>query len=139
MRKRVFFSGTIIAIILLLSSSSAFAHSLKISDAEAQLIKTEIKEGAPIKDVLEKHNITLGQIKKALAGAGFKQGKRTISHAQIVSLTTKLGLDVKQVQEEIESGKTFKEILKEQNITQEQLRDAFQGEMKSRWDKESRK
>ena len=122
MRKRVFITGGLLALFLLLSSSTAFAQSLKLSSEEIATIKTEINSGMPVKDVLKAHNISMDAIRSALGSTAFGKSKAKLSNTQIASVAAKLGLDPVVVQAEIDSGKTFHEILQNHNITPDQIR-----------------
>lgn len=123
MRKRAFVTGGMIALILILGSSTAFAANLQLNPSEIALIKSEISSGKPIKDVLDEHHITMGQIRNALGMALNKGGK--LSNTQIAMIATRLGLDASQIQSEIASGKTLIQVLKDHNITDAQLQTVF--------------
>lgn len=126
MRRQVFFTGTLIALMLLVASTTAFAQGLSITNEEARAIKTEIKEGKPVKEVLEKHNITMGQVRSALTQAGgFEHNGKKLTNTQIANLAETLNLDPELVQDEIEAGKSLQEILQANDITPEQVRDAM--------------
>lgn len=139
MRKQVFFTGTLLAIMFLLASTPAFAQGLKISNDEAQTIQTEIKSGTPIKEVLEKHNITMKQVRSALHRAGFQEGKHKLTNTQIATIASQLGLDAHQIQAEIESGKTLRQILIDHNITADQIRKVFDAHQKKNWSSKTKK
>ena len=129
MRKKVFLMGSLIALMLIFASSTAFAANLQLSADEAHSIKNEIASGRPIKDVLKEHNITMGQVRSALAGMkaeGF-HGKslHKLSNTQIATLAEKLGIDAGTLESEIDSGKNLPEILKDYGITREQLKETF--------------
>lgn len=132
MRKKVFFTGTLLVLMLVLAASTtAFAETLSISNDEARSIKSELKEGKPVKDVLERHNITMGQIRSALTqNGGFENGNRKLSNTQIAAIAVRLGLNPETVQAQIEAGKTLQEILKENNITQQQIKESVMSERK---------
>ena len=83
MRKRVFITGGLLALFLLLSSSTAFAQSLKLSSEEIATIKTEINSGMPVKDVLKAHNISMDAIRSALGSTAFGKSKAKLSNTQI--------------------------------------------------------
>lgn len=125
MRKKVFITGSLLALFLLISSSTAFAQSLQLSSDEVATIKTEIHSGKPIKDVLKDHNISMNQIRAALGSTGIGKHRTKLSNTQISTIATKLGLDAVEVQSEIDSGKSLQEILKAHNITQDQIRQVF--------------
>jgi hypothetical protein len=125
MRKRVFVTGGMIALLLILSSSTAFAANLQLNPNDIEIIKSEIASGKPIKDVLVEHQITMGQIREALGAVLDESGHHKLSNTQIATIATKLGLDVDQIQGEIADGKSLHEILQEHNITPEQMRAAF--------------
>ncbi len=125
MRKKVFITGSLLALFLLISSSTAFAQSLQLSSDEVATIKTEIHSGKPIKDVLKDHNISMHQIRTALGSTGIGKHRTKLSNTQISTIAAKLGLDATQVQAEIDAGKSLPEILKTHNITQDQIRQVF--------------
>jgi hypothetical protein len=125
MRKKVLITGGIIALFLLLSSSSAFAQSLKLSSEEISSIKSEISSGVPVRDVLKSHQLTMDQIRTALATTGFGKEHTKLTNTQIANIASKLGLDPLVIQSEINSGKTFQQIMKKHNITLSRLESAF--------------
>lgn len=125
MRKKVFITGGMIALFLILSSSTAFAANLQLNPNDIASIRSEIASGKPIKDVLEEHHITMRQIRGALGAVVDHNGHHKLSNTQIATIATKLGLDVDQVEDEIASGKSLHEILQAHNITQEQMKAAF--------------
>lgn len=129
MRKKVFITGGLIALMLILSSSTAFAQSLKLSSDEISTIKTEITAGKPIKDVLKDHNITMGQIKSALGDTQYAKEHFKLTNTQIAAIATKLGLDVSILQAEVDSGKNLPEILKAHNITLDQVKEVLGSEL----------
>lgn len=129
MRKKVFITGGLLALFLLLSSSTAFAQSLKLSSDEIATIKTEINSGKPVRDVLKAHHISMDAIRSALGSTGMGKHKAKLSNTQIASIATKLGLDPVAIQAEIDSGKTFQQILKTHNITPDQIRKVFTDEI----------
>lgn len=127
MRKRVFFVGAFIVIALLFASPVAFAEEVRLDRDEIMSMKKELQEGIPVKEVLEKHGITMGQIRSMLTkSGGFEHAGKKLTNTQIASIATTLGLDVDSVQADVESGKTLQEILQDNSITQDQMRDAFQ-------------
>ena len=125
MRKKVFITGGMIALFLILSSSTAFAANLQLNPNDIANIRSEIASGKPIKDVLVEHQITMGQIREALGSVLDEQGHHKLSNTQIATIATKLGLDVDEVQAEITDGKSLHEILKDHNISREQIKAAF--------------
>ncbi len=139
MRKRVFITGSLLALFLLLSSSTVFAQSLKLSSEEITTIKTEINSGKPVRDVLRAHNIGMDTIRAALAATHLGKNKQKLTNTQIVNIATKLNLDPSVVQSEINSGKSFQEILKTHNITQEQIRQVFEQEVNTGISKKDKK
>ena len=114
-----------IALFLILSSSTAFAANLQLNPNEIASIRSEIASGKPIKVVLEGHHITMRQIRGALGAVVDEKGRHKLSNTQIATIATKLGLDVGQIEDEIASGKSLHEILQAYNITQEQVETAF--------------
>ena len=130
MRKKVFITGGLIAIMLLISSTTAVAASMQLSSSEAAAIKTEVIAGKPIKDVLEEHHITMAQIRAALATGA--SGKHKLSNTQISNIASKLGLNLAQVQAEIAAGDTLPQILQANHITEDQLKAVFQEEVQAR-------
>ena len=124
MRKKVFITGGLLALMLILSSGTAYAAGLQLSPDEVATIRTEIQSGKPIKDVLEEHHITMGQIRGVLQG-GLESNGHKLSNTQIASIATKLGLDATAIQAEIASGKSLQQILKDHSITEDQLKAAF--------------
>lgn len=125
MRKKVFITGSLLALFLLISSSTAFAQSLQLSSDEVATIKIEIHSGKPIKDVLKDHNIGMNQIRAALGSTGIGKHRAKLSNTQISAIASRLGLNADQVQSEIDAGKSLPEILKAHNITQDQIRQVF--------------
>lgn len=65
MRKKAFFTGGLLVLMLLLSNT-AFASNLQLNSEEVNKIKTEINAGKPVKDVLKEHNITMDDIRSSL-------------------------------------------------------------------------
>jgi uncharacterized protein (DUF433 family) len=148
MRKKVFFIGGLLALIIILGATHAYAQSstpdlkhghgwndtvlsdlattLNISPTDLAAMKTEVDSGKALKDVLAKHNITMDQVRAALATVS-KSDHRHMSNTAIMAVATKLGLDTASVQADIEAGLTFKQILKKNNITDAQLQTAFAG------------
>lgn len=126
MRKKVFFTGGLLALFLLISSNTAFAQSLALSSDEIATIKTEIQSGKSVRDVLKEHNISMDKIRAALGSTPLGKERAKLSNTQIASIATKLGLDPQVVQSEIDQGKTLKDILKAHNITEEKIRAAFE-------------
>ena len=125
MRKKVFITGGMIALFLILSSSTAFAANLQLNPNDVASIRSEIASGKPIKDVLEEHHITMRQIRGALGAVIDEEGRHKLSNTQIATIATKLGLDPTQIENDIASGKSLHEILLANNITPEQMRAAF--------------
>lgn len=121
MRKRVFITGGLIALMLIISSNTVFAQSLKLSQEEMTAIRTEIDSGKPIKDVLKKHNITMPKIRAFLGETGQGKDHIKLSNTQIATIASKLNLDPKTIQAEIDSGKSFAQILKDNDITKKQI------------------
>lgn len=118
-----------IALFLILSSSTAFAANLQLNPNDVASIRSEIASGKPIKDVLLDHQISMRQIRGAL-GAVIDEhpnslGRHKLSNTQIATIATKLGLDPTQIEHDIASGKSLHEILQANNITQDQMRSAF--------------
>lgn len=125
MRKKVFVTGGMIALFLILSSSTALAANLQLNPNDIATIKSELASGKPIKDVLVEHQITMKDIREALGAVANEEGHHKLSNTQIATIATKLGLDVTQIQAEIASGKSLHEILKSHNITPDQVREAL--------------
>ncbi len=128
MRKKVFITGGMIALFLILSSSTAFAANSPLNPSDIAEIKQELAAGKPVKDVLVEHQITLGKIRGILAAmhdGGYELGRHKLSNTQIATIATKLGLDVDQVQNEIAQGETLHQILQNNNITLDDIRAAF--------------
>jgi hypothetical protein len=125
MRKKVFITGGMIALFLILSSRSALAANLQLNPSDIAVIKSELASGKPIKDVLVEHQITMEQIRGALGAVIGEDSHHKLSNTQIATIATKLGLNVDQIQSEIASGKSLHEILKSHNITQDQVRAAL--------------
>ena len=139
MRKRVLFTGAVLAVILLLgSTSAAFASSgsatavhgwtsvaeqLHLSPADVASIKSEIASGKSIKDVLSEHGITMNEIRNAISSAALDGGH--VSNTQIATIAAKLGLNATDIQNDINSGKSLQQILTEHNITNDQLHAAL--------------
>lgn len=121
MRKRVFITGGLIVLMLIISSNTVFAQSLKLSQEEMTAIKTEIDSGKPVKDVFKKHNITMPKIRAFLGETGQGKDHMKLSNTQIATIASKLNLDPKIIQAEIDSGKSFAQILKDNNITKSQI------------------
>lgn len=125
MRKKVFITGGMIALFLILSSSTAFAANLQLNPRDIAEIKSEIASGKPIKDVLVEHHITMGQIREALGSVLDESHRHKLSNTQIATIATKLGLDVDEIQGEIAEGKSLHDILKAHHITKDQFETAF--------------
>ena len=117
MRKKVFITGGLLALLLLLSSSTAFAQSLKLSPDEITSIKTELNAGTPVKQVLSSHGLTMDTIRTALGSTGIGKDHLKLTNTQIADMAAKLGLDPAQIQSEIDSGETFQQIMAAHNIT----------------------
>ena len=125
-------------ILILGSTSAAFASSgsatsvhgwtsvaeqLHLSPSDVASIKSEIAAGKSIKDVLAEHNITMDQIRSAIASVGSTGGH--LSNTQIAAIGAKLGLNATNIQNDINSGKSLQQILAEHDITNEQLHAAL--------------
>lgn len=123
MRKKAFFTGGLLVLMLLLSNT-AFASNLQLNTEEVNKIKTEINAGKPVKDVLKEHNITMDDIRSTLAETGMGKSHHKLSNTQIAFIAKKLGLNTNDVQTEIAAGKSLPEILKAHNLTKEQIRSA---------------
>lgn len=65
----------------------------------------------------------MDQIRAAL-GTTLNENHK-LSNTQIATIATKLGLDVNTVQTEIASGETLQQIVKANNITEDQLKSVF--------------
>ncbi len=129
MRKKVFITGGMIALFLILSSSTALAANLQLNPNDIASIRSEIASGKPIKDVLVEHHITMKQIRGALGAvvddSENSLGKHKLSNTQIATIATKLGLDPTEIENDIASGKSLHEILQANNITPDQMKAAF--------------
>lgn len=121
MRKKAFFTGGLLVLMLLLSNT-AFASNLQLNSEEITKIKTEINAGTPIKDVLKSHNISMDAIRSTLAETGIGKDHHKLSNTQITEIAKKLGVSANDIQTEITAGKSMPEILKAHNITKEQIR-----------------
>lgn len=146
MRKKVFFIGGLLALVIILGATHAYAQSpvssfkhasgwndtilsdvatkLNISPADLATMKAEVDSGKALKDVLAEHNITMAQVRTALGTVSHSEHNRA-SNTAIISLATKLGLDTTSVQADITAGLTFKQILTKYNITNTQLETAL--------------
>ena len=126
MRKRVFFAGAFVVVALLMTSPVVFAEEMEMTREEVLSIKTELKSGKPIKDVLEKYGITMGQIRSVLNKNGELEHRgKKITNTQIAAITETLGLDPETIQEEVEQGKTIQQVLRQNNVTPERVREIF--------------
>lgn len=125
MRKKVLITGGLLALFLLLSSSTAFAQSLKLSPDEISSIRTEINSGTPVKDVLSSHGLTMDTIRTALGATGVGKEHIKLSNTQIADMATKLGLDPNEIQSEIDAGQTFQQIMTAHSITTANLKAVF--------------
>lgn len=126
MRKKVFFTGGLLALFLLISSNTAFAQTLALSSEEVASIKTEIQSGKSVKEVLRAHNISMDKIRSVLGATPLGKERAKLSNTQIASIATKLGIDPETVQQQIDEGKSLKEILRSHNVSGEQVRAAFE-------------
>ena len=149
MRKKVFIAGGLLALIILLGSSTAFAQSpsktssgssqprihseawiskvateLHLTSDDVAKMQAEIAAGKSIKDVFAEHNITMDQIRNALGTISGSEHVR-LSNTQIANVAAKLGLDSVKVQADIASGETLPQILKKYNISKTQLEEVF--------------
>ncbi len=138
--------GSLLALVIILGASHAYAQApastikhggrwndtvltdvatkLNISPTDLAAMKAEIDSGKAFKDVLAEHNITMAQVRTALATVS-KTDHRHMSNTAIMSVATKLGLDTASVQSDITAGLTFKQILTKYNITNTQLETAL--------------
>lgn len=128
MRKKVFITGGLLALFLILGSHAALAASLDLTSNDIAAIRSEIASGKPVKDVLEEHHITMAQIRAILGSAIGEHGRHKLSNTQIATIATNLGLDPNHVQSEIAEGKSLRDILNDHHITEQQLRAAFDQE-----------
>lgn len=126
MRKKVFFTGGLLALFLLISSNTAFAQTLALSSEEIASIKTEIQSGKSVKEVLQAHNISMDKIRSVLGATPLGKERAKLSNTQIASIAAKLGIDPETVQQQIDAGKSLKEILRAHNVSTEQIRSAFE-------------
>ena len=85
---------------------------------DAVKLKEEVVTGTKFKDILKQNNITMAQLKAVF-------GNRTPTSQMISAFASKFNLDPTQIQTELQSGKTLKDILKEHNITAQQIRIAL--------------
>jgi uncharacterized protein (DUF433 family) len=127
MRKKAFITGGLLVLMLLLSNT-AFASTLQLNSDEITKIKTEINAGAPVKDVLKSHNISMEAIRSTLAETGIGKSHHKLTNTQIANIATKLGVTVTGIQAEIDAGKSMSEILKNHNLTKEQIRNVLSSE-----------
>lgn len=127
MRKKVFFSGALIALSLLIISTPTFAQGLRISNDEAQTMRTEIAAGKPVREVLTKHNISMQQIMRAMKSLQpiTISGKK-ISRTQIATAVRSLGINPQEVQKEILAGTNFQDILKKYNLSEQDILNALE-------------
>lgn len=125
MRKKVFFTGGLLALFLLISSNTAFAQTLALSSEEVASIKTEIQSGKSVKEVLRAHNISMDKIRSLLGATPLGKERAKLSNTQIASIATRLGIDPETVQQQIDEGKSLREILKAHNLSPDQIRAAF--------------
>lgn len=143
MRKKAFIAGGVLALILLVGSTRAFAQSsssalregavissvatkLHLSPDDVAAIKSELAAGTSIKDVLAEHNISMDDIRAALASA-YPQSKH-LSNTQIAAIAAKLGISATDVQAKIDRGETISQIMADYNITPDKIRAVFQEE-----------
>lgn len=150
MRKKVFLTGSLLLLLLLLGGTTAYAANLdhhsrafhqKMSHGDAWIamiatklnltaddiaqIQSEIASGKTIEQVLYQRNITMDQVREALGAAFPNAGKHGLSNTKIAMIATKLGLDAGQIKEELASGKTLAQVMKDHDITSEQIESAF--------------
>ncbi len=121
MRKKAFITGGLLVLMLLLSNR-AFASTLQLNNDEINKIKTEINAGAPVRDVLKSHNISMEAIRSTLAETGMGKDHHKLTNTQITNIAKKLGVNITDIQSEIAAGKSMPEILRTHNITKEQIR-----------------
>lgn len=127
MRKKIFFSGALITLSLLLVSTTTFAQGLRISHDEAQTMRTEIAAGTPVQDVLKKHNINMKQVMAAFKNLQpiTVSGKK-VSRTQIASAVRSLGLNPQDIQKEILAGTSLQDILKKHNLSEQDVLKALE-------------
>lgn len=143
MRKKVFIAGSILALFLILGTRAAFADNgqaekrrhaptefsaaiaerLQLSVDDVESIRVELASGKSAQEVLRERGITLDQIRAAL-GSVAKQHHR-LSNTELVTLAKRLGLDPVVIQSELEAGKSFREILRDHNVSADRIRDLF--------------
>ena len=131
MRKKVFLAGGVIALFILIGTTThAYAQSaqakLNLSTDDITAMRAEIAAGKSVKDVLAEHNITLDKIRSAISVA-YPQTKH-LSNTQIAAISAKFGINAADVQNEIAAGKSLQQIMKDHNITPDKLRAAFESE-----------
>ena len=146
MRKKVFLMGSLLALVIILGASHAYAQAptvnvknggrwndtvladvatkLNISPTDLAAMKAEIDSGKAFKDVLAEHNLTMVQVRTALATVTQTEHAHA-SNTAIMTLATKLGLNATSVQADIANGLTMKQILTKYNITNTQLQTAL--------------
>lgn len=143
MRKKVFLAGSVLVLMLILGSglasaeashSSPYHHGhhglfleeiaskLNLSSEDIDAIKSEIRSGLSIRDVLANHGITMSDIRTAL---GTITNDHRLSNTQIQTLANKMGLDADEIQNEIDSGKSLHEIMRSHDITPEKVHATF--------------
>lgn len=91
---------------------------------DAATVKAELDSGKTIRDILADNNITEEKMKAAFGGRGHGGRGHGMMHdnSKLTEIATKLGLDAAAVKEQLDSGKSFKDILTENNITHEQIK-----------------
>lgn len=140
--KNVLVTGGIVSSLLLTGAATTFAqtstadhvknmkpmhHMLKadhLADMTTKLglntdeIKKELDAGKKWPDILKEHNVTQAQMEELFG----KHMRPVLTDDQLASLATKLGLNVDEIKKEIAAGKALPAILKEHNVTQEQMK-----------------
>lgn len=91
----------------------------------ADELKQELEAGKKLPEILAEHNITKDQMDKLFP----RPERHKLSDEQLANLATKLGLNIDEIKQELAAGKKLPEILKEHNITAEQMKTVF-GERK---------
>ncbi len=103
--------------------SAAIAERLQLSVDDVETIRVELASGKSAKEVLRERGITLDQIRAAL-GSVAKQHHR-LSNTELVTIAKRIGLDPTVIASELDAGKSFRDILRDHNVSADDVRKAF--------------
>lgn len=142
MYKKILVTGGVVSSLLLTGAATTFAQTStvdqvkntrpmhrmltaeRIADMAAKLglnadeLKQEMNAGKKLPEILKEHNITKEQMDKLFP----RPERAKMMDEHLADIATKLGLNVEEIKQDLAAGKKLPEILKDHNISDEQLK-----------------